>query len=354
MTRRILHLHLGFHKTATTSIQRAFFEHADLLADHGLRYPTLPSSEPFDHNIGMSHFKKHPHRYHLHIKAGRTPAAITSFNDQLAVEFDIALDGVNDIVLSSETASLLRPERLVALRDHLQAAGFEIRVVVFVREPRQFAESWLQERIKTGRGFRKIQFFHSRSRFIPRLREIFGEHTTFIPFASTLGHEYGPVGAMFEHLGIPPPRTRGQAHNSSLSNEATRILNFANLCQPVYTKQRRNPRRRDLDFEPLQRLPGRRFSFSSEELRQFESQLQQENLAMKALLGEEFCDRSQASLSELNDDFFCDDNHFCEVLESVLPDLRHSLRELVLTFMTSSYLVSNRSRNRFDQRSISQ
>lgn len=345
---RTLHLHLGFHKTASTSIQHALHEHPHLLHKSGLSYPVFDDVPIPNHNMALSRFKPKPERYHVHLKAGRSPLQIRAFNQQLQAKMSEALASDGDIVLSSESASLLPQDKIEALICYLKSFGFRIRALAFVRSPREFAASWLQQRIKMGRGFDQRALFTTRSDQIARLRETLGQSITFIPFSTALVHPDGPVGQAFDQFGIRYPEgLQFKASNKSMSNEATRILNFVNLHEPVMAQKVRNPRREPNDDRPIQLLPGRPFAFSQEELNSLSEPLRRENSAIRSLLGEAFGDERSSPLSEFDEQFFLADVAFIEQLDAALLAVPDVVAELVTGFMQSSHMVGDTARELF-------
>jgi hypothetical protein len=73
-------LHLGLHKTGSTSIQRSCHLNRALLQEHGITYPVIHSGESgfrSNHSIPMySLFTSQPHRYTKHIVTGRDAATV--------------------------------------------------------------------------------------------------------------------------------------------------------------------------------------------------------------------------------------------------------------------------------------
>jgi len=133
MTRTAL-LHVGAHKTGTTSLQTLFTRHRAELRAHGILYPTSgvrPHSAEIDNHtnlaweqIGHAHF---------------SPDFGTL--DQLVDE--ITASECPNVLLSSEEFACLfdRPEQLRNLKHRLQDAGLGTHVALVLRDPLELAES---------------------------------------------------------------------------------------------------------------------------------------------------------------------------------------------------------------------
>lgn len=131
-------LHIGTHKTGTTSIQRFLLNNANALARAGLYVPR--SGRPFNEDGSLN-------PAHQEIPWGLMEHKTAPLEATLE-ECDRA--GAPTIVISSEELHLLhdRPQVLAELRTTLQAFGYEPSLLVYVREQAGYLESIYSEIMK--------------------------------------------------------------------------------------------------------------------------------------------------------------------------------------------------------------
>ncbi len=124
-------LHIGTHKTATTTIQDTFAQNATLLAEHGVIYPRIGRAT--GHHGLVADWNRWLQAYAL-------PDGALAWLTQLAREH---AGGEATVLLSSEEFSRAQPEARVdfaAIRAALSAFD-EIEVVCVLREQWQFLQS---------------------------------------------------------------------------------------------------------------------------------------------------------------------------------------------------------------------
>jgi hypothetical protein len=132
-------LHVGPHKTGSTSLQHRLLNSQAYLNQHGFAYPAF----------GLSQFAHH--RIYSFLKGDQAAAGDVT---EAGIK-RLALDGVNTI-LSSEDFIYLQPDRLQRLNLLLQ--GFRIEVILFVRTPIELWPSHWQELIKHGRDETLLEY----------------------------------------------------------------------------------------------------------------------------------------------------------------------------------------------------
>jgi hypothetical protein len=140
-------VHIGMHKTGSTSIQAALAGYDDGRAFYA-RFPETNHSSAI-----RGGFSATPENYHQWKKLGLDLAEIQcrrkQYREQLAR--DLARDDRDVLIISGEGIGLLddlgKLEFLETARQHAR----RIRVVCYVRAPLEFAASYLQQNIKVGR-----------------------------------------------------------------------------------------------------------------------------------------------------------------------------------------------------------
>ena len=135
MSKKKLILHIGLHKTGTTSIQHGLFTNRKLLAEHGVLYPTT----------GL-----HPHGQHnltWEIKQD------DRFNAKLGTWQDFYQEAQafagNMILISCEDYCTMNPEQQA--RVPLFLKDFDVTVVVYLRNQTSLLPSTYAQLAKSGR-----------------------------------------------------------------------------------------------------------------------------------------------------------------------------------------------------------
>jgi hypothetical protein len=197
---RQLVIHAGTHKTATSYIQSRLAHNQLLLGKLGVtyRYPAAPESK----------FKP--------LATALTRGHWTFWERYL----DALPHGAPNILLSAEhfTQPLARPDRHGPLLDLLAQAGFQLRVVVFLRDQPDYINA------RFVHSTRRLYHHQSFERYVakqlgPKRRRIYNYHQlfsplldraegcgnldcVFLPYGSALGD---PFERLIEALGWQPP-----------------------------------------------------------------------------------------------------------------------------------------------------
>lgn len=215
-------LHIGTHKTATTTIQNRFWAFAPQLAEQGLIYPRL--NEITGHHGLAADWAPLPEVFHL---PGGSAAAL----QQIAAQYG---DQDVTVFLSSEEFSRGAPNGGIdytALRQNL--AGFdEIEVIAVLRTQWAFMQSVYLELSKTmmpPRPTKLLEPTYKRGMFgglwadynklLDRLETAFApEEITFLDFDTSRQDDHGVMGTILAHLGITLPAETLAEMASSASN----------------------------------------------------------------------------------------------------------------------------------------
>ena len=135
-----LFLHIGAHKTGSTSIQMRFARNAETLKRHGVLYP-------------LGHFPRFPYQ-HSEIVDMLTPERVGELASYLGdVLGQATASGCRTIVLSGEAMSNLSGEKAALLHDAACSAGFRPIAVVFFRPYVSYVRSLASEMMKKGDRF---------------------------------------------------------------------------------------------------------------------------------------------------------------------------------------------------------
>lgn len=138
---RKLYVHVGFHKTGTSSIQSFFHQHREHLRGYGFLYPLagIVPAYPGHHNLAWE------------LARDRRFDSRRGTFSSLFSEVQ-AFDG--DVLISSEgfEGVLGYPHRWTALREYAKRCGYVLRLLVFLREQASYLESLFLQNLVLGFG----------------------------------------------------------------------------------------------------------------------------------------------------------------------------------------------------------
>lgn len=226
MTQAIVHV--GLHKTGTTSIQEALngyddgvTAYADLgPANHSYVFLSLFEREFLHHrwqNLGLSNAEQ-----------DRIIARNWSLLDSQLSRSRAR------IIFSGEEISTLSAEALGQLKSHFRRHGRDVLVVVFVREPLAMTASLLQQLVQGGRWLHNddtegtpVDYWLSRR--LANILAVFGRERTRILYyedACGSGHPCGAIDLFAATVGIQPEANPAGARlNQSIGETTFKLLN---------------------------------------------------------------------------------------------------------------------------------
>lgn len=131
-----LFLHIGLHKTGTTTLQVFFNQNRDNLYNCDYLYPRTGIPEKYDaqHNLGW-----------LMIKSKQ---ASSIFGNWQEAHKEIENTNCNHIIISSESFGLANPENIKNLKSEL--SFYEIKIIVYIRRQDLILESIYIQYLKQG------------------------------------------------------------------------------------------------------------------------------------------------------------------------------------------------------------
>ncbi|WP_137006695.1 hypothetical protein [Synechococcus sp. N32] len=326
-------LHLGLHKTASSSFQQTCAWNRKTLGKQGFHYPLFACeySRPKrlkinNHSVPLRClYDQNPKNYHINKrwKINRLDEAIRDYDAQLTE----ALSRDASIILSGEGLSLLSGQALSQLVERIRAEGFVICPLALVRSPLDYAHSIAQQLIRGGQHLElvgcgpllvpqpmKRLTIPDGQRELAMLRSVFGEDLQLVPFRRACAHSHGPVGYLLEEFCSVSNLELIKFQNSqeSKSNGWVRVQNLINRRWPIFDPQKQlNP-----DHFRLQDdlASTGKFRLTRTEVDLLKDQLAQSNQAMVDLLSEEFV---------LADDSVSDELTVAEVSQ-IITDLARS------------------------------
>ena len=238
---RKLVLHIGMHKTGTSSIQQTMFDNRAFLEASGINY----LSSHVNHSVPIySLFSEAPHRYHINVQAGfDTPDKCAVYNktleSRLAGLFETNTSPL--FVISGEDLSVIQDGGVERLHEFLRRYFDEIVVLGYVRPPKSFISSIVQESLKSGRHI-SAQLLKEA---VPNYRARFEKYFNVFGMRNVTLHLFHPE-RLFKHdilddflyrLGLSESlaeRLTRRTTNQSISMLAGKFLHVANRTIPRF------------------------------------------------------------------------------------------------------------------------
>ncbi|AKF25720.1 hypothetical protein YH65_10230 [Sulfurovum lithotrophicum] len=202
-------IHIGMHKTGSSSIQQSLFHN---LKDDTFSY--LDMGIP-NHSISMSMLfrnssRKNPETVNLKNKL------IKSIKNSHSI-----------MIISAEAISMFSKEDLKYLRDFLLDYFKEIQIVGYIRSPKSYMESFFQQRVKGGLvsfDLEKYIYPNYRKRF-EKFDDVFGhQNVQFWKFDPKHFYKGNVVLDFCRKIGIDFQEDQTIRINESLSREEVAIL----------------------------------------------------------------------------------------------------------------------------------
>lgn len=283
-------LHVGFHKTATSSIQQTLADNQVQLKKLGFYYPIFKNGDQniINHSIPFySAFCDRPDLYHINIRAGNQ-IDIDALNLNYIAQFNEVLKSNDNVIISGEDISVLPQKALMDIRNRIVAAGFKLEVYCSVRRPYSLICSELAEIIKNGTATLKNITVSNRSGLVEKLQTTFSKEMFFFNFENDCVNK-GPVYAFLERIGIRTDNVTLINSNEGFGNLSTRVLAHLNLQFPIikngllYEKRRKN-------FTSS--VDKEKFLLTNEEFESIKNKIEFENSKYGSLLGNDFKDTS--------------------------------------------------------------
>ena len=206
-------LHIGMHKTGSTSIQHSLKTYDDGTT----RYARL--GRP-NHSFAINQ------AFHS-LPGDATPAARSDRAAARAALQEELTGPARNLILSGESIPRLQQDELQDLRDMLYAHAEHVEVIAYLRDPYGFAVSSFQQKIKTGTATTSELILpapHYRALFEPVIGLFGAEHMQFVPFSTNAFRDRCLITDFCDRVGIPAEQVPKLNRNQSLSGGLVSLL----------------------------------------------------------------------------------------------------------------------------------
>ena len=313
------YLHLGLHKTASSSFQQTCAANIQALKQESLYYPifSCPTAKPArlkinNHSVPLrSLYEQKPSEYHIN-KRWKIKD-IDDANRLYQMQWDQALNSDSSIIISGEGISLLPVVALEYLLSAIKSQGFVLQAMALVRSPLDYAHSIAQQLIRGGQYLDVVGFgdlhhpiamtklaIPDGCREISKLLSVFGGMIRFTPFYQACQHPMGPVAYLLEDFcGCTSTSSYSfKQTQESKSNLWVRYQNQLNARWPRFDRKKRlNP---DYIQLPDHYVSSGKFRLTRLEVSLLQSQIDASNVSMIELLGDQFVTTQAKAIKELN------------------------------------------------------
>lgn len=261
-------LHVGMHKTGTTTIQNQLAEAKVALLEGGYLYPSIANTGS-NHSIPLySLYCESPANYHINIRAGRCDdKKINDYHNEIRASLlNIAEQHWETLIISGEDISVLSTERLEFLKiDFKKVFGVvDFTVICSLRSPLDYWRSSVVELIKNGFEHNgllsKLGARGHYKRLCEKLELTFGkENVIYYKFEESV--KAGNITQYFLNL-VENTNSKlkiafsNKYHNEACSQESFYLLKSINDKKPLIIDGKINPRRSIDDLAAIVNMSG--------------------------------------------------------------------------------------------------
>ena len=269
-----LTLHIGLHKTGSTTIQEGLYKKRGLALKHGLYYPIYSSNYS---RVFYSVFSDHGHNLLINKQAGLdtqeklAPIKLQSL-ERLKEQFSDQRAPVT--LLSGEGITRLPLLDVDALKSWIEQFYDDISVIAYVRPPCSLLSSMFQQEIRMGQTLETLiqdpPVIEYRARLDPFFKA-FGDRMLVKPYFRPLLHNNCIVADLLNHMGFDDSLHSAlelDQRNEALSWPATLYLSALNNRLPIYVDGKPNPARQKKLITNARALDGDKFCLPTPYLKQ--------------------------------------------------------------------------------------
>jgi hypothetical protein len=233
-------IHIGMHKTGSTSIQHSL----DSYSDDQFLYATLTNTP--NHSLAMySLFAADPGHHRLHRVAQRSGKKLAAYLARAEADLQRSIEATKGrtLVISGEGIVGLEPPEVVKLAERFRSQFDQVTIVGYVRPPAGFLSSALQQRIRGGAAkFDLARMYRNYRATFAKFDDAFGAGNVllwkFDP-ASFPGKDV--VRDFCARLDLPLPERRIVRLNDSLSRQVVGALYTHNKFAGDLMRDRTRP-----------------------------------------------------------------------------------------------------------------
>ncbi|WP_027269144.1 hypothetical protein [Leptolyngbya sp. PCC 6406] len=199
---KTIYLHIGTHKTGTTTIQKVLSENQEIILEKGYYYCQKCRIKYTLGNHPLAWSILHGDQM-IYAKTGETLDFTTTWKDFLSS----IPTSTHNIIISSEYFSLFDHANILTLKEYL--SGFVVMPIIYLRKPDDFLLSLYSENIKSNAYFKSpIKFFEEQSGRVDYLSmleswsQVFGHNSIVIDTYKSDTSNTTLINGFFKKIGM--------------------------------------------------------------------------------------------------------------------------------------------------------
>jgi len=342
-------LHVGMHKTATSSIQNTLYSNRDFFETKNFYYPKNWGE---NHSIEIySIFCDNPLSYHINIRKGFDKLSIEEHNKNIKKSIVDEVQSIDNkkVIFSGEDISSLTSKNLKEFKKFIinELKINNIKIIISTRESLSYHTSVIQELIKNGNNVKNYipqeinkLYTNKISKFI----EVFGKENILIyKFEDTFESKYGPVGYFLNLIGMKEndlTQIKVSKSNEGISDKAIDLINFINIKVPLFSNNKITKGRENSDTSLLTFIKGNKFRLKKEEEKEILKIMQDDILWLKNTCKIDYISEITTSSKPL----VFDEEYYLNIIDiyaKLTPVIKRLVYEYILEKMKEQKYYSN-------------
>lgn len=297
--KKICVIHIGMHKTGSTSIQVSL----DRLRKFG-EFEYLELDTP-NHSLFLSTaFREHPHLHHIHRRHGRSETDVKHLKKIALEKLTQRLEQADSetVVISAEDLTVFSKDDLILLKKFLTPHFEKISIIGYVRPPASYMESAFQEQVKGGLvTFNPNNFYpHYRQKF-EKFDAIFGkENVALVKFSKNELYKEDVVKDFCNRLGYDIQDQDIHRVNETLSLEAVACLYAQRKFGSGFGAYQDATKHNNILLRALSKIGNNKLSFGKEIINPMLSMNSDDIKWMEDRLGQTIIDTAKDSDHTIN------------------------------------------------------
>jgi hypothetical protein len=233
-------IHIGMHKTGSTSIQHSL----DSYSDDQFLYATLTDTP--NHSLAMySLFAADPGRHRLHRAAQRSGRQLAAYLERAEADLQRSIKAAKrrTLIISGEGIIRLDPADVAKLAERFRSQFDRVTIVGYVRPPAGFMSSALQQRIRGGAAtFDLARTYRNYHKTFAKFDDAFGaDHVVLWKFDPAAFPGKDVVRDFCARIELPLAPGRAVRLNESLSRQVVGALYTYNKFAETLGSNRARP-----------------------------------------------------------------------------------------------------------------
>lgn len=258
-------LHMGFHKTGTSSIQESLGQNANEFLEYNWVYPIFEMDQgtKFNHSVPFyCLFSSKAENYHI---CRKNRWNLSEVNRCFKAELEKYMKTSHNLIISGEDISLLNEQELTALKQYLEQNKYFIRPIVFIRQPIFLINSIVQQLLRAGdldiQAILSLLFFRPLET-IRKFKRIFNNIEIY-GFEEII-HKQDLLSFFLNLLGISNKNFKNIKANESISMPAARLLSMINKNMPLSNSKCNFRQEKDVQY--ISKIIGEKFTLLRHEI----------------------------------------------------------------------------------------